>query len=148
MKKNSVVVDAGISRLVAAMNIHGFRTYASCQGHGFPVDKIKPYIAFTSRQSDAARLARLLREDAESPVPLLRWGWEVTASFNGTYRLCFRLHPTGPHYWWVRYCRRSLTEDFSSIVQMVKSANGEPAGRIDYPGMPQSTNNQYGDYSS
>lgn len=125
VKKNISTVDADIRRLVATMNVHGFRTYASCQGHGFPVDRIKPYVAFTSRQSDAARLARLLREDAESPVPLLQWGWEVTASFNGTYRLCFRLHPTGPHYWWGRYSRSSLIKDFGNIGQMLISVCGK-----------------------
>lgn len=29
-------IDPDIRALVAAMNVHGFRTYASCQGHGFP----------------------------------------------------------------------------------------------------------------
>lgn len=74
VKKNTFIVDADIRGLVATMNVHGFRTYASCQGHGFPVDRIKPYVAFTSSQSEAARLARMLREDAESPVPQLLWG--------------------------------------------------------------------------
>ncbi len=39
-------IDPDIRALVAAMNVHGFRTYASCQGHGFPVTKLPPYIAF------------------------------------------------------------------------------------------------------
>lgn len=36
-------IDPDIRALVAAMNVHGFRTYASCQGHGFPVTKLPPY---------------------------------------------------------------------------------------------------------
>ena len=40
-------IDPDIRALVAAMNVHGFRTYASCQGHGFPVTKLPPYIAFS-----------------------------------------------------------------------------------------------------
>lgn len=127
-------VDKDIRRLVSAMNVHGFRTYASCQGHGFPVDRIKPYVAFTSSQAEAARLARVLREDAESSAPKLRWGWEVTANFNSVFRLCFRLHPTGPHHGGLRYCRRSLRKDFGTIGQMLKSPGGEPGNGVDGSG--------------
>lgn len=140
-----IIVDADIRGLVAAMNVHGFRTYASCQGHGFPVDRIKPYVAFTSRGSEAARLARMLREDAESSAPQLLWGWEVTASFNSVFRLCFRLHPTGPQHWWLRYCRSSLKKDFGNIGQMLKSAGGEPGNGVDYSGIPESPNNKGSD---
>ncbi|EQA1624793.1 hypothetical protein V5K00_RS22020 [Enterobacter asburiae] len=125
VKKSTFIVDADIHGLVAAMNVHGFRTYASCQGHGFPVDRIKPYVAFTSSQSEAARLACILREDAESSAPKLLWGWEVTASFNSVFRLCFRLHPAGPHHWWLRYCRSSLKKDFGNIGQMLISVCGK-----------------------
>lgn len=137
-KKGTSVVDADIRGLVAAMNVHGFRTYASCQGHGFPADRIKPYVAFTSSQSEAARLACMLREDAESSAPELLWGWEVTASFNSVFRLCFRLHPTGAHHWWLRYCRSSLRKDFGNIGQMLKSAGSEPVSGVDYSCAPES----------
>ncbi len=142
VKKSTFTVDADIRGLVAAMNVHGFRTYASCQGHGFPVDRIKPYVAFTARQTEAARLARMLREDAESAAPQLLWGWEVTASFNSVFRLCFRLHPTGPHHGGLRYCRSSLKKDFGNICQMLKSAGDEPVNGVDYSGKPESANNK------
>lgn len=119
VKKGAFIVDADIRGLIAAMNVHGFRTYASCQGHGFPVDRIKPYVAFTAGQTEAARLARMLREDAESAVPQLLWGWEVTASFNSVFRLCFRLHPTGPHNRGSRYRRSPLRKDFGNIGRML-----------------------------
>lgn len=140
VKKSTFIVDTDIRGLVAMMNVHGFRTYASCQGHGFPVDRIKPYVAFTSSQSEAARLACMLREDAESSAPKLLWGWEVTASFNSVFRLCFRLHPTGPHHWWLRYCRSSLKKDFGNIGKMLKSARGEPGNGVDYSCIPEPPN--------
>lgn len=58
-------IDPEIRALVAAMNIHGFRTYASCQGHGFPVTKLPPYIAFACPVKMAALLEQRLRQDAE-----------------------------------------------------------------------------------
>lgn len=68
------------------MNIHGFRTYASCQGHGFPVTKLPPYIAFACPVKMAALLEQRLRQDAESAIPRLAWGWSVkgllTVSFS------------------------------------------------------------------
>lgn len=120
-------VDGGIRGLVATMNAYGFRTYASCQGHGFPVDRLKPYVAFQSSVSDAGILERALRWDAESPGPCLHWGWEVTASFNSEFLLCFRLHPTSGHHWWSRYWRRWLLQDFSTICRLIKSMVGELA---------------------
>lgn len=145
VKKNTFIVDADIRGLVATMNVHGFRTYASCQGHGFPVDRIKPYVAFTSSQAEAARLARVLREDAESSAPKLLWGWEITASFNSVFKLCFCLHPTGPHHGRLRYCRRSLKKDFGNIGQMLKSPGGEPGNGVDYSGIPEPSNNKGSD---
>lgn len=145
VKKDSFIVDADIRGLVAVLNAHGFRTYASCQGHGFPVDRIKPYVAFTSSQPEAAGLARMLRADAESSAPQLLWGWEVTASFNSAFRLCFRLHPTGPHHGWLRYCRSSLRKDFGNICQMLKSAGGEPVSGVNYSGIPEPPNNKSSD---
>lgn len=92
-------IDPDIRALVAAMNVHGFRTYASCQGHGFPVTKLPPYIAFVCPVKKAALLEQRLRQDAESMMPRLLWGWSVGASFNSDLQLCFRLQPEGPHYW-------------------------------------------------
>ncbi|WP_097295151.1 hypothetical protein, partial [Escherichia coli] len=90
-------IDPDIRALVAAMNVHGFRTYASCQGHGFPVTKLPPYIAFACPVKMAALLEQRLRQDAESMMPRLLWGWSVGASFNSDFQLCFRLQPEGPH---------------------------------------------------
>lgn len=79
-------IDPEIRATVAAMNIHGFRTYASCQGHGFPVTKLPPYIAFACPVKMAALLEQRLRQDAESAIPRLAWGWSVkgllTVSFS------------------------------------------------------------------
>ena len=83
-------IDTDIRALVAAMNVHGFRTYASCQGHGFPVTKLPPYIAFVCPVKKAALLEQRLRQDAESMMPRLLWGWSVGASFNSDLQLCFR----------------------------------------------------------
>ncbi|WP_071818810.1 hypothetical protein [Enterobacter sp. 638] len=121
IKKYSFI-DPGIRTLVATLNAYGLRTYASCQGHGFPVDRIKPYIAFTSTPSEAASFARSLRHDAESVRPTLNWGWEITAGFDSDFRLCFRLHPAGPHRCKSRFCRRSFTADFGRIRLLIKSA--------------------------
>jgi hypothetical protein len=128
-------VDAEIRGLVATMNVCGFRTFASCQGHGFPVDHLPPYIAFTASLADAARLARCLRGDAESPSPVLRWGWEVTASFDLAFRLAFRLHPAGSHHRWSRYCRRSLSADFDTLGRLLKSLEKSLASRTAGPGI-------------
>ncbi|ENE3333790.1 hypothetical protein ABNB29_003569 [Escherichia coli] len=112
-------IDPDIRALVAAMNVHGFRTYASCQGHGFPVTKLPPYIAFVCPVKKATLLEQRLRQDAESMMPRLLWGWSVGASFNSDLQLCFRLQPEGPHYWYHRYCRRSLRADFRTLVRLL-----------------------------
>ncbi|HEM8794085.1 hypothetical protein ACE3JA_20000 [Enterobacter hormaechei subsp. xiangfangensis] len=39
-----IYIDPEIEGLVVFMNQMGFRTYASCQGHGIPVHRVKPYI--------------------------------------------------------------------------------------------------------
>ena len=41
-------LDNDIRYLVACMNAYAYRTYASCHGHGYPVDIVMPYVAFTS----------------------------------------------------------------------------------------------------
>ena len=78
-------IDPEIRALVAAMNIYGFRTYASCQGHGFPVTKLPPYIAFACPVKMAALLEQRLRQDAESAIPRLTWGWSVKGAFNSEF---------------------------------------------------------------
>ncbi|MFK3915130.1 hypothetical protein ACI2JI_24105 [Enterobacter cancerogenus] len=112
-------IDPEIRALVAAMNVHGFRTYASCQGHGFPVTRLPPYIAFVCPVKTAALLEARLRQDAESVMPRLLWGWSVRVSFNSDFQLCFRLQPDGSHCWYHRYCRCSLRADFRTLVRLL-----------------------------
>lgn len=69
VEKNYFQIDPKIQHLVACMNTCGMKTYASCQGHGFPVRKLLPYVAFMAPLPLAQRLARLVREDAESLSP-------------------------------------------------------------------------------
>ncbi|MXD03530.1 hypothetical protein FQ005_25825, partial [Escherichia coli] len=66
-----------------------------------------------------ALLEQRLRQDAESMMPRLLWGWSVGASFNSDLQLCFRLQPEGPHHWYHRYCRRSLRADFRTLVRLL-----------------------------
>lgn len=115
------IIDPKIRALVISMNIYGFETYASCQGHGFPVRQQYPYIAFRSSLSHAINLARLLRNDAESDTPELMWGWEVTPLFNEVFSLCFRLSPTAPRRYLYRYWRGTLDHDFSKIILMLEN---------------------------
>ena len=80
-------IDPDIRALVAAMNVHGFRTYASCQGHGFPVTKLPPYIAFVCPVKKAALLEQRLRQDAESMMTFLLAGCgsnQVTTENTGS----------------------------------------------------------------
>lgn len=114
-------IDPKIRALVAVMNARGFRTYASCQGHGCPVIRL-PYVAFTSPEANAADLERRLRNDAESASPQLCWGWSVKASFNSDFHLCFRLQPEGPHRWYYRYCLNVLHSDFSEIIRLLRDS--------------------------
>lgn len=89
------IIDPRIEPLVKTFNQCGLTTYASCQGHGCPVDYRQPYIAFVSTTEQAGRLERLLREDMESPLPKLKWGWMIEGRFNDTYQLCFSLRLCG-----------------------------------------------------
>lgn len=115
------IIEPKIRDLVISMNTHGFKTYASCHGHGFPVRQQYPYIAFSSSLSQAKNLARLLRNDAESDKPQLMWGWEVTPLFNEVFSLCFRLSPTAPRHYHYRYWQGTLVHDFSKIILMIKN---------------------------
>ncbi|EOF6511135.1 hypothetical protein ACK1C0_002774 [Salmonella enterica] len=115
------IIDPKIRDLVVSMNIYGFETYASCHGHGFPVRKQYPYIAFRSPLSRAKVLAQLIRNDAESDTPQLMWGWEVAPLFNEVFSLCFRLSPTAPRRYYYRYWRGTLDHDFSKIILMMEN---------------------------
>lgn len=117
-------IDPKIRSLVAALNVRGFRTYASCQGHGFPFIRSQPYVAFVCPVKQAALLEQRLRQDAESETPCLSRGWSVRGTFNSDFQLCFRLQPEAPHHWYHRYCRRSLHADFREIVSLLKSVSG------------------------
>lgn len=87
MEKSYFQIDPKIQNLVACMNTCGMKTYASCQGHGFPVRKLLPYVAFMAPLPLAQNLARLVREDAESLSPRLCWGWEVTEPPRFSWRV-------------------------------------------------------------
>ncbi|EDQ2393838.1 TPA: hypothetical protein N2G38_005410 [Salmonella enterica] len=126
IRKNTIVeksyyqIDPKIQRLVTCMNTCGMKTYASCQGHGFPIRKRLPYVAFTAPLPLAQCLAKRVREDAESLSPRLYWGWEVTAHFNSLFRLCWRLAPENPHLYGYRYWRKTLDKDFQQLCLMMK----------------------------
>ncbi|BDH20890.1 hypothetical protein PrNR1418_41810 (plasmid) [Providencia rettgeri] len=113
------IIDRLIEPLVKAFNQCGFRTYASCQGHGWPVDHRKPYIAFMSTKEHAARLEKRLREDMEFPLPKLNWGWMIEGRFNDAYQLCFSLRLCGNRRWVYRYWRASIDHDFAVIESMI-----------------------------
>ncbi|HFP5561005.1 TPA: hypothetical protein ACHIW3_004687 [Escherichia coli] len=118
-------IEPAIRTLVATLNAHGYRTYASCQGHGFPVVHRPPYVAFLCSHQDAVWLARKLRKDAESYTPRLFWGWSVLASFNSDFHLVWRLQPEGAHYWYCRYFRRTLATDFRTLTRLLKERAGD-----------------------
>ncbi|WP_184793149.1 hypothetical protein [Klebsiella quasipneumoniae] len=113
-------IDQRIIPLVTCMNKKGMETYASCQGHGFPLDKLKPYVAFRTDLITAKKLARLLREDAESEQHRLNWGWEVEARFDSCFVLIFHLFPTNPHRRYFRYLRQTLNEDLDQLPLLLE----------------------------
>lgn len=120
VEKSYCQIEPKIQRLVACMNTSGMKTYASCQGHGLPVRKRLPCVAFTAPLPLAQRMVRLVREDAESLSPRLYWGREVTAHFNSLFRLCWRLAPENPHLYGYRYCRKTLDKDFQQLCLLMK----------------------------
>ncbi|HFG7809082.1 TPA: hypothetical protein ACGIM3_003300 [Salmonella enterica subsp. enterica serovar Java] len=120
MEKNYFQIEPKIQRLVACMNTCGLKTYASCQGHGFPVRRLLPYVAFMAPLHQAQRLARLVREDAESLSPTLYWDWEVVPVFNDQFLLCWRLVPVSPHHHWYRYWRKTLDNDFQQLCLLIR----------------------------
>ncbi|EJD6615571.1 hypothetical protein AB6F64_21895 [Providencia hangzhouensis] len=118
-KRDYHSIDPLIEPLVKTFNQCGFSTYASCQGHGWPVDYWKPYIAFISTTEHAGRLERRLREDMESPFPKLNWGWMINGGFNDTYQLCFSLRLCGHRRGYYRYWRPSINHDFAVIEKIL-----------------------------
>lgn len=128
--RDANAIDPDIQDLVAAMNNAGLHTYASCQGHGFPCDKLQPYVAFYAPVQRVRVLEERLRQDMESPTPGLRWGWWLSASFDGEFRLAWRLQPAGPHQWLFRYERRTVKHDLFVLTVMIASLS-EQLKRID-----------------
>lgn len=114
-------VDKDILPLVLTMNKFGYITYASCQGHCFPVDRVKPYIAFKTTEMNAANLERLLRNDLESKKGQLHWFWCITGTLNHNYELVYSLAPHNPRYHYYRYRRKTLEQEFIIIQQLIKS---------------------------
>lgn len=111
-------IDPDIRALVAAMNVHGFRTYASCQGHG-QLQKLPPYIAFACPVKMAGLLEQRLRQDAELyGPPRLIWGWSVKGLLTVIFSFASGFSLKAPHHWY-RYCRRSLRADFRTLVRLV-----------------------------
>lgn len=116
-----MTIDKKIHDLVVCFNQCGFKTYASCQGHGLRLDVIRPYIAFRCEVEEAGELARLLRKDAESDDPKLHWGWSITGSFDKDFTLSYRLSTDNPWRFYYRYWRPALDHDMTVIAQMLKS---------------------------
>lgn len=56
-KQNYHIIDPLIEPLVKAFNQCGFSAYASCQGHRWSIDDVKPYISFKSEIKLEVRLA-------------------------------------------------------------------------------------------
>lgn len=112
-------IDPKVRSLVELMNHMGFRTHASCQGHGFPVNRLKPYVAFRCDIRRAAALETLLRQDAESMKPALMWGWQVTASFDENINLIFILKTNNPHTAHYRWMRSSIDQDLTTLSKFV-----------------------------
>ncbi|WP_281111367.1 hypothetical protein [Providencia rettgeri] len=121
MKKNYAVIDKNINSLVNTFNRHGFITYASCQGHSFPVDELKPYIAFKAEINKAAKFEKLLREEMESISSRLYWGWQIQGSFNCEYELCFSLRMCRSARWYYKYFRSTINKDFNTIESIVSN---------------------------
>ncbi|EAB6419158.1 hypothetical protein D6S13_24525 [Salmonella enterica subsp. enterica] len=120
-KRNYHIIDPLIEPLVKTFNQYGFSTYASCQGHGWPIDDIKPYISFKSEIKHAVRLAKLLRDDSESSHPRLNRGWGITGHFNHDFELCFRFAPEGAHRYRAKYFRSTFIHDFTVIARWITS---------------------------
>ncbi|WP_407902045.1 hypothetical protein [Providencia rustigianii] len=119
-KRDYHQIDPQIEPLVNIFNQCGLMTYASCQGHGWPIDDVKPYISFKSEIKHTARLAKLLRDDSESSHPRLNWGG-ITGHFNQDFELCFRFAPEGAHRYRAKYFRSTFIHDFTVIARWITS---------------------------
>ncbi|WP_407579586.1 hypothetical protein [Citrobacter koseri] len=119
-KVEQVEVDDKIVDLVKAMNDSGYETFASCQGHNFPIDVVKPYIAFKAPTQHVGALEKLLRDDIESIEGKMKWFWCIQGSFNDHYELVYSLSPHTPCKKRYKYVRKTLDADFKSIIDMLK----------------------------
>ncbi|MED7793163.1 hypothetical protein TB147_17820 [Klebsiella aerogenes] len=108
-------IDEPIQPLVMTLNACGFHTFASCSGHGFPVHRLLPYVAFRAPLFRVAALDRSLYHDSLSAIPVLNWGWFLTGSFNPNGELGFCLRPTRPYRRVDIYRRGSLQADFEVL---------------------------------
>lgn len=112
-------IDPLIEPLVNKFSQCGFTTFASCQGHRWPVDHTEPYIAFKAEPNKAARLERRLREEMISINSSLRWAWKIDGWFNRQYELCFALRAYEVKWWYYRYWRPSINHDFAVIEKIL-----------------------------
>ncbi|MBA0207966.1 hypothetical protein [Pectobacterium brasiliense] len=115
----NVYIEPKIKDLVVFMNNIGYNTYASCQGHGIPTNIVKPYIAFKATEVKAKQLEKILRDDSESSLGKLNWGWSLIANFNGDYEIVYRLAPENPRRKLFKYWRKSLEQDFEAIKKLL-----------------------------
>ncbi len=117
----TMAIDPKILALVRAFNAAGIATRASCQGHGFPINR-EPYVVFNASERLAAMLSKVLRDDAESANPRLRWGWTVVAGFDDTHRRFYRLTAENPQRAAHRWGRHWLDSDIAALGSIVTSA--------------------------
>ncbi|MEH5573194.1 hypothetical protein PO590_14055 [Raoultella ornithinolytica] len=115
-------IDPKVLGLVETMNNAGFITHASCQGHGLPVSQLKPYVAFRCDTGQAGVLEALLRKDAESVSPELKWGWQITASFDENINLVFTLQANNPHEKRYHWMRSSVDHDLITLSYFIIKA--------------------------
>lgn len=120
LKKDYYKIDPDIKNLVSIMNILGFKTYASCQGHCWPVDKLKPYFAFTCEMDNAKLFDMILREDEYSMNPKLNWVWTLNACFNSKFELTWQLRPGYSHKAHSKYFRSCYIKDFDIIYKLLR----------------------------
>ncbi|MGW1371252.1 hypothetical protein [Providencia hangzhouensis] len=64
-------------------------------------------------------LEQRLRENMESPLPKLNWGWMIEGGFNDAYQLCFALRLCGHRRGYYRYWRPSINHDFAVIEKIL-----------------------------
>lgn len=119
-KKNYYHIEKDIQKIVSVFNISGFKTFASCQGHGIRVDKVSPYISFYASTEQTAALEKKLRQDSLSDSPELLWNWYIEGTFDSEYNLSFSLRMGKPKKWYYKYSRKSIQKDFNSMIIMIK----------------------------